>query len=284
MIVVAVLEDSEPVRNTLRLKLEDRKFLVLTLEGKADCLELARAGCRTFVLDIELNETDRKVEGLETLEAIKLEFPTAFCAIITNRQQYREIASKNLRADWFSGKSSDEMDGLIERIEQDFLDRLRESSRSSADEVRKSAFEMGSMARAVRRRLAWGHLAKGRILASANALLQAGPAKNGSTVEDRLALLEPDFRQLLSFRSEIGEGYGILITALWNALLNLAGEVNEGQVALWGDVFERALESPPQVEEALALVDLLEDAGFNPDAPGLGDLLNVLASHEDPEE
>lgn len=149
LIVVAVLEDSEELKQEIKSTLEHREFVVLTPESQADCLELLSKGCRTFVLDIGLDEMTRRVEGLKTLEAIKAGCPSAFCAVITHQDKarYKPVA-ENLRADLFSGKSPDEIKALIERIEVEFLRRrFHLAAQPTLLDIRRHALDIGLQAR-----------------------------------------------------------------------------------------------------------------------------------------
>jgi DNA-binding NarL/FixJ family response regulator len=225
LVIVAVLEDSEVLKQGIKSTLEKREFLVLTPECQEDCLDLLSKGCRAFVLDIGLDENARRVEGLKTLEAIKEQVSSAFCAVITHQDKakYKPIA-KNLGADWFSGKSTADINGLIERMEIEFLRRrFLPTAEPTLSDLRQRTLEIGLE---VRREslcsLDSAETLVDRIRRSATSVLDTLSAGDRELAEDELVLMEPDIRQLLSLKSELGDGYGIVIAALWRLSISRA--------------------------------------------------------------
>jgi CheY-like chemotaxis protein len=238
-------------------------------------MELLAYGCRTFLLDIHMGG-ERKVEGLETLEQIKQECPDAFCAVVTGDQRYRGQAL-SLRADWYCGKDDSEIEQLIERLNEVYLrrrldltdevtvrrvgSRLREPpavAGNPADCLLQQAFERFDFCR----KYVDARIADGDFMSAAQ----------------ELVLLEPIMRALARLSPHCGEGFGIVIHALWNAAVQQPGrELTPDHWNVWQNVLSSVLDRTGlTVPEACRLAEELDEAGFITEPPHWGGIAEIL--------
>ena len=274
---LALLEDSEHHRLMLRERLEAEQFKVTTSTTREECVGLLAIGYRTFLLDVNMGD-GRKVEGLETLEEIKAECPDAFCAVVTGDPRYRSQA-RSLRADYYCGKGEDEIEHLLERLNDIYLRRrldineqitvrkvgqqLRGPGPSPEDSSADRVLEAASSFSAARQYI------DGRI--------DAGDFP-GASLE--LVLLEPMLRNLAGLSRQFGDGFGIAVYALWNAVLHHPGkDLNADQWRVWQSGLEKVLQRKRlSMDEACQFTQDLEDAGFDTEPPhwrGLAELLDT---------
>jgi len=267
---LALLEDSPTQRDGLRVRLEAEGFNVLTPSGHDECLGFLHYGCKTFLLDIDMGGGKRKVEGLETLEDIKKACPDAFCAMVTGNPQFRERARK-FGADFFVSKDARDLDTLVEKLNEVYLGRrfdvkgsptLAAVGRSARHEVIPSLGQVADELRAL-----FPYI---RSHVDSRQYREAGL---------ELIILEPGLRQLTQLTRSFGDGFGIAIHALRNAIRNHAGgelrpELWEG----WTNIFEKVMNSP-RLDSSMSsqLADDLDDLGFATDPPGWQSVADMLA-------
>jgi CheY-like chemotaxis protein len=266
---LALLEDSPTQRDSLRVRLEADGFNVLTPSGHSECLGFLHYGCKTFLLDIDMGGGKRRIEGLAALEDIKKACPDAFCAMVTGNPQFREKARK-FGADMFISKSEKDLDTLVEKLNVVYLGRrfdvkgpltLAAIGRSARHEVIPSLGEVADELRAL-----FPYI---RSHVDSQQYREAGL---------ELIILEPGLRQLTQLTRSFGDGFGVAIHALRNAIRNHAGgelrsELWEG----WTSAFEKVMNSP-RLDSSMSsqLADDLDDLGFATEPPGWNIMSDLL--------
>ncbi len=265
---LALLEDSHTQKEELKARLESECFNVLTPDSSGQCLELLEFGCRTFLLDVNMGP-GRKIEGLEALQDIKRKCQEAFCAVVTGSSTY-EATARKFGADLICGKAPDDIDSLIESLNELYL-RLRFklpeplTLRKVGAGLRVEASEQTPEARVT---ADWRD-----AVASLKGLFQYVEGRlreqdlHGATRE--LVLMEPDLRRLLGLSGNFGDGYGIVVRALRNAILQHPGqELTEKQWATWRRVWDVVIAEPMiGTEAACRLATGLDEVGFNTEPP-----------------
>ena len=276
----AILEDSQDQRRSLRTNLENREFIVLSPSSDEECVRLLDDGCAIFILDASLDCDGRQLQGLRALESIKRKHPSAFCAVITNRPdrvRCQEIA-KRLGADWFSGKTPAEIEALIGRIEEEFLRRcFGLGDGSGTGELTKEALGK-HLRQAAQGTLEAFSDAVNQVREGMSCAVEALKRGDQSASEQELVSLEPLIRAILRCHRRIGDGFGMVVSALLNSLINISQTgFSEEKLTSWSKVFDCVVSVQTlSSESAASLVDELEDAGLNPDPPGYEMLTTLL--------
>jgi DNA-binding NarL/FixJ family response regulator len=272
---LCLLEDQTLYREILKERFEDAKFTVLTPVSGDECMDYLAEGCRAFVLDIGIYE--RKVEGLDTLERIKEDCPEAFCCVVTGDKRYRAQAY-SLHADYFCQREEKDIEELVKKLNHAYMERrwdLRVLESTSVEvlgrHLRSKSNPVNPVDDVIRQ--------AERNLINAFPYIEAYLA--GSDFDGaarQLVLLEPSIRSLARLSSQRGEGFSIVIHALWNGILDPPDTgLRPEHWRTWRRTLDCLLSYKTiDLQEACRLADDLEDSGLTTTPPGWSDVPEAL--------